>query len=349
MRIWTGRNRDRRATARAFTLVELLVVITVIGLLVGIFVGAVGQVRKQARNTKSSALIGSLATGLETFKADGRIGGGYPPSWSDQPTTSGNFGEVRNPYAGGSSEQNFIEITGAGLLVWAMAGADLLGTPGFKPFRGPTLNPLRLWSADTDDDNNGDNPTQSGAYALRADGRTLQPRSGPYLDLSRVKLSEWDVATRSFPIPAEQTGGSTGFDPDRDYPMFLDGFGFPVLYWKADPAGVALADESRYQQLEGAARGIYHHEDNWFLVDTDSDYRLVLRGGASEHKLDWDNGSYNVENPPPVETFNRYILNEGVQARLSPRRADSYLLVTPGADGVYGTADDVANFEHNGR
>jgi len=39
----------------------------------------------------------------------------------------------------------------------------------------------------------------------------------------------------------------------------------------------------------------------------------------------------------------------GVKARLEPARADSYLLISAGADGRYGTADDIANFEHNGQ
>ena len=69
-------------------------------------------------------MLGTLSTGLETFKADGRVGGGYPPSYSDD---ADGDGEVESPY-GNLPDSNIpsrFEITGAGLLVWALAGADL--------------------------------------------------------------------------------------------------------------------------------------------------------------------------------------------------------------------------------
>ncbi len=49
-------------------------------------------------------------------------------------------------------------------------------------------------------------------------------------------------------------------------------------------------------------------------------------------------------------TFSYYILNrnayESSQKRtVIPQRKDSFLLITPGKDKIYGTADDVTNFE----
>ena len=46
--------------------------------------------------------------------------------------------------------------------------------------------------------------------------------------------------------------------------------------------------------------------------------------------------------------FALFIQNEAVQAKFSPHRPDSFLLLSPGPDLIYGTADDVANFSHNG-
>lgn len=354
MRVWTGTSHNRRWTARAFTLVELMVVIVVIAILIGLLIPAVGAVRDQARRASSQAMLGTLSTGLETFKADGRVGGGYPPSFSDQPA-GGNYGRVANPYGdlpgGGVNNGNPIRITGAGLLVWALAGADLQGTPGFKAFR--TSNTARLWSEDTDDDNDSDDPTRSGAYALRTDDpRPLQPRSGPYVDVTR-NVSKWDRNTGRFEIEAEggprAAGGPWGSGAvHRHYPLFLDGFGFPVLYWKADAAGVHMADQDR--TLAGTERGVYHWIDNEYLIADDSDHKLILRPGADDHALDWDEHEHeDPADPPCVGTFSRYIMNEGAQARLLPQRADTYLLISPGADGLYGTADDVSNFQHNGR
>jgi hypothetical protein len=76
---------------------------------------------------------------------------------------------------------------------------------------------------------------------------------------------------------------------------------------------------------------------------------LILGSGGDQHKLSFAPGAFTPQTPPPAESFQRYIRNEGVQAALRPQREDTYLLVSPGADGLYGTADDVADFSHNGR
>ena len=351
MRVISERQSGRRYTWRAFTLVELMVVVVIIGILIGILIPALGTVRKQARNVATKAVLGAIETGLEMFKADGKIGGGYPPSFSDAPS---GLGEVDSPYTnlpGGGVADDPFYMCGAGLLVWALAGADQLGTPGFKVFRSGSS----FWSDDTDDGNFGDVSTSSGAYALRSDGlRPLQPRSGPYVDISRLQQSTWDVDKQAFVIEAEEE--ATTAPVQRNYPMFLDGFGFPILYWKADSAGVQMAHRRAADLVQSVDRGIYHWEDNEGLIADSGAYQLVLRPGAEDHNFDFDVASltgagYNTTTKLPDDdvSFARYIMNQNVQAKLSPHRADTYLLVSPGDDGVYGTGDDVANFEHNGR
>ena len=357
MRVWAGTQSDRQQPRRAFTLAELLVVIAIIGVLIGILVPAVSRVRMSAQNMSSRAVLAAVETGLESFRGEAGDGS-YPPSFSDADNAGGslNWGLVKNPYTdmpGGTTAGENIEISGAGLLVWALMGADQLGTPGFKPFRlkGDGENTQQDWSLGTHRENNGPNDaTRSGAYALREDDDTFRPlqnRWGPYLDPSKVKLSAWDRAEKKFVIEPEMGGPAT--TAERNYPMLLDGFGFPILYWKADKAGVQMADQGR-QYASGVQRGIYHWEDNEFLLSSMSDDALVLRAGVTPHRLEWDTGTgYTPTNPPPPQTFNRYIMDANVTAKLSPHRPDSYLLVTPGADGIYGTSDDITNFEHGGQ
>jgi len=86
-------------------------------LLIGILVPAVNKVRITAKTTATKALIDTLSTGLETFRADQQIGGRYPPSASD---------DVDDPYKVGNPYRQLennpgddpMEISGAGLLVW---------------------------------------------------------------------------------------------------------------------------------------------------------------------------------------------------------------------------------------
>ncbi len=63
------RNLRSRAN-RGFTIVELIVVITVIGFLAAIAVGAYNKVVNDAKTTKSLALVNTLSTAKSLFVAD---------------------------------------------------------------------------------------------------------------------------------------------------------------------------------------------------------------------------------------------------------------------------------------
>jgi prepilin-type N-terminal cleavage/methylation domain-containing protein len=64
-------NRNLRARRnRGFTIVELIVVITVIGFLAAIAVGAYNKVVNDAKFTKSLALVNTLSTAKSLFVAD---------------------------------------------------------------------------------------------------------------------------------------------------------------------------------------------------------------------------------------------------------------------------------------
>ena len=66
-------NRNLKARAnRGFTIIELVVVVTVIGLLAALAVGAYNKVVNDAKNAKQLALVNTLATAKALFVGDPR-------------------------------------------------------------------------------------------------------------------------------------------------------------------------------------------------------------------------------------------------------------------------------------
>ena len=355
-------------TKRGFTLVELLTVIAIIVLLIGVLVPAVNAVRNRAKESSTRATFSTLEVGIESFRADQRIGGGYPPSCSDWRTNNNRLTfKVVSPYTQlESAPPQDYEISGSGLLVWALAGADLNGCPGFKTFS----NRYAYWGQDTSDDPSLSPP---GAYALK--NITREPyyeRTAPLIDLSRVEVSQWNPKSLnggSFEIPREiEARESSGQDashfPRRDYPMFLDAFGGPILYWRADPSGIQACDDSPnnigISPEERTSLGIYHFRDSGSLLIQPNNQQggrqeqLVLnpRNANKTHRLRWvaPEAMPIGGGPAPDEQldgFWAYIRNKAIQTRVAPFRPDSFLLISAGVDGTFGTADDIANFDHN--
>jgi prepilin-type N-terminal cleavage/methylation domain-containing protein len=108
-------NRILRATAsRGFTIIELLVVVTVIALLATIAVGAYNKVVNQSKVTKSLALINTLSTGKSLFVGDPRTTSAMIATFNGGP--DGNFAMIA-PYirvngAQPTSEANLLQLSG---------------------------------------------------------------------------------------------------------------------------------------------------------------------------------------------------------------------------------------------
>ncbi|MFO0839639.1 MAG: type II secretion system protein [Phycisphaerae bacterium] len=352
MRIRTGHNDSRRVltpAARAgFTLVELLTVIAILALLITILVPAVGHVRLAAKKAACASTLQAISTGLETFRTDATIGGAYPPSFSDSDGSGGApaIGYVSNPYGNGT-----MHVSGAGLLVWALAGADQIGSPGFRKVRSGS----RFWAQDTD------SAATNGGGSYYIDTSTGQPkygRTGPLVDLSKVPVTPKN-ASGSYDVPAEKAI-SSGATLPRNYPMFLDPFGQPILYYRADPAGSRLADDNPFSSTisqNPPQRGIYHYIDNNELVGGSpmggiTPNTLKMNDSGKPHRLEFDatlTGPGTILNVPNRQgMFQYFIHNKSVTAKGTPQKPDSFLLISAGPDGRFGTTDDITNFNPNG-
>src|SRR5438874_9942737 len=71
-----------RAIPRAFTIIELLVVISIIIILAGLILSTAGYVQKKGARSRAEAEIAAISAALESYKADNGI---YP---TDSDTTA---------------------------------------------------------------------------------------------------------------------------------------------------------------------------------------------------------------------------------------------------------------------
>ena len=129
------RSTNRSAEAGAFTLIELLTVVFIIGLLIAILVPAINLARNAAKNAKTASLLKAVDTGLQMFQQDNekyfRPTNGYPssfvhpqirgcPSFTSQMANSGRF-----PFLGTGGSRP--RVYGAHWLPFFLMGMDTLG------------------------------------------------------------------------------------------------------------------------------------------------------------------------------------------------------------------------------
>jgi len=106
--------------------------------------------------------------------------------------------------------------------------------------------------------------------------------------------------------------------------------GMPILYYKANTSN-QLHDVLRPEE------SIYNYLDNHTLVALGMPWNLPSAGGPNHQLYDIPKKFYEMTGDEKID-----IDDDGVPDR--PQRADSYILLSAGFDGIYGTDDDMFNF-----
>lgn len=321
-----------------FTLVELLTVIAIISLLIGILIPSLSAARTQAKAAKTSGLFSSLGKAIELFRNENDR---YPQS------------NGRTPFENQSSSATPF-LSGAQWLGLQMLGADRKGF----------VKPITANDKPTGSGSSGDGTINEQDwldwYALTP-ARTYA-RCATYMepgarDVATPETYQTDFAPGGA-APASLTAGTSVWNNSR-LPFFVDAFGFPVLYYLANEGAerpfstgtrnslvIGRYDQSDNIQFTGttAANGLNNSssEDGWDL------------GGGLPHKikeLGWNPTTPN--DAPNNDTFAHAFFNQqtfdatrqgsGTQGKVWPRNPDTFILLSPGPDGVWGTADDISN------
>jgi prepilin-type N-terminal cleavage/methylation domain-containing protein len=318
----------------AFTLIELMVVIAIITLLISILLPTLSKARVQGQNVKTRAALKSIGEGAELYRNENesdqnaRLTNGYPPSaLGEDAAVAGNQ-----------------EIGGAQWIVRYLMGKDLAGYAPRRNVPAALLNP-------------GDPAEEVTWYEYNTDGTPKVDRLGRYIEGEAAKI----VPTRDLPAAP----GTMSSHPwaNMEEQVFTDVFGNPILYYLANPAQ-ANKTRPNLASYNGSVPGVYTMADNGYFTGACAQGVCTKPpwdfGSGTSHPL----GEFGFQKDQPIDPntvlsnakcFPFYILNRPMydastngtagQPRVAvPWRKESFLLISAGKDGIFGTPDDIANF-----
>jgi len=210
---------------------------------------------------------------------------------------------------------------GAQKLAEAMVGRDMMG-----------FDPNSCWSVD-----DGAYKNTSGRRELYLDPDTANAfrlGSGPGIVGLFDQDKLWNLAAASFVLCDVFTQYQVVYTEGATVRQVR--VGSPILYYRAN-------------RLGRTSQEIYNYEDNFQLILAKENIDVLAHGRSrlspwGQNAPDRQRAFYSFIRDPRVPIPDP--TNKPSDGR--PYRADSYLLISAGHDGIYGTNDDVTNFARIG-
>jgi prepilin-type N-terminal cleavage/methylation domain-containing protein len=364
---------------RGFTLIELMVVIGIISILIAVTVVVVAKVQSSARGASTQAQLTTIGNAIQQYYADfhaypgplannqlggfNQIGGPITPGILD-PAGSGAFLTLQyyDPVAKsvanfpGTSETQ--HITGAENLVLGLLGGLQLqaGTPIQFVY-----NPAAIFS----DVPTNSTPSAQGALSLNY---TRPKRTPAYLQVRPGDISHPNIGTSNGQFTDEAGRAAT----DSIIPEFVDQYSdaLPILYLRANAGGTAIlsvgggAAAGGAQLTDSTGANVTAQYDLAQVLDyttsmigtnavktnlkahgleglgTDAPMTDAIANPAtSSAAINTNDGLAYFKDPSNPGTSNTPNITNHTQG--NARQKDGYILISPGPDRIYGTADDI--------
>jgi hypothetical protein len=271
------------------------------------------MVRKMGHDVKQKAQLASIEIGLNLYKND--------------------FGDYPQSHGVDNARATDYKYCGAQTLAESMFGQDLLG-----------VDPNTTYEAG------------SSIYQVGGAGYNLKNRKGPYLDRTHMSVLTLDNLYGSSPIIShkDQFLICDVYTRMKKYVQFPNGatmkasISTPVLYYKANTS--KEDDNITNPSAANTDDNIYDSQDNEDLI-------ALLPIGAEKNKFKHHFDKTYSEERSTGTLSGREIFYEFIKDPMTsttspttinrPLRPDTFLLISAGFDGLYGTADDICNFEPN--
>ena len=306
-----------------FSLVELMVVILIIGLLGAILLPVIGKMKQAAYKTDSAAQLNVIRMACESYHGMFKA---YPGLFSDNDVYSHTQWNRQNrvgiPGGINHSGQNY--VTGTENLVLSLMGGVKLKSDLVDVEFQPDV---------------GQGGVGAGPY-------NLNPRSPKQLGLlieggDKMLPDGWRTGPQNF----TDTSGKVA--QDTNIPEFVDRYSepLPILYLRARvgaPGIIGTPGSPQPYQYDhrqiagytklGANPGLEFPGQKWSLTAAESDKMNNERGADAINYL-------KAPSAPIPSGFS--VTN---QVGGTPRSKDSFILISAGADRVYGTMDDITSF-----
>lgn len=201
------------------------------------------------------------------------------------------------------------DYCGAQKLAEALVGWDMLGFHPKSDFRSHGRN-------------------DNGEYIYDANNPIFfGQRKGPYLELATANVFRLGNINAFYPGLYNNTAPLA---PNTF--VLCDVFGEKKVTFpngKADKAGAPIL----YYRANSSGKTIH---EIYSALDNDALVNIKQQADGKIHPLSDASNQYQY--------FYNYILDPKITARPWPYRPNSYILVSAGVDGLYGTGDDICNF-----